>query len=348
MSRSKSLRVGLERGGEIPPELARQRTRRAPGNRVCARSFLGLPHAAQIFPSTSSVSPTTIPSGWWSGSGRRRNRPSLKRYSPSSTPTHMLPARSSSMAATWFPGRPLRLPMEVTVPVSDAIERPAVCDPERAVSAGQNARRQILPQTLYSRVGDDTRIAEAVDAARGSSPDDAFAVFKQGPHRVAGKAVRLTVAFDSAATDTNDTCCIGAGPQTAVTIHHQTGHTDFASVKVRGHECFQDTVAQSLKPQSWSLLEQADPERSVGRAAETRYGGFDWIRLRHTTATPVNESRRSAQPQPAAAIGHYRNDVAKLNPVVLSETLDPAVAGRCRAARLVRVARPTQCPQDLR
>ena len=79
-------------------------------------SFLGLPHAAQMFPSTSSVSPTTIPSGWRSGSGRRRNRPSLKRYSPSSTPTHRLPARSSSMAATWFPGRPWLLPMDVTVP----------------------------------------------------------------------------------------------------------------------------------------------------------------------------------------------------------------------------------------
>ena len=33
-------------------------------------------------------------------------------------------------------------------PGSDAIERPAVCDPERTVSAGQNARRQILPQTF--------------------------------------------------------------------------------------------------------------------------------------------------------------------------------------------------------
>ena len=90
-------------------------------------------------------------------------------------------------------------------PVPDAIERPVVRHPDRAVSAGQNARRQVLPHPLYSREGDDTRIAEAVDAARGSGPDDAFAVFEQGPHGIAGKAVRLTVAFDSVAMDTNDT-----------------------------------------------------------------------------------------------------------------------------------------------
>ena len=110
--------------------------------------------------------------------------------------------------------------------------------------------------------------------------------------------------------DTNDTSCIAADPQIAVTIHHQTGDADVASVKVRGHERFQNTVAELLKPQPWSLLEQAHPERSARRAAQTRYGSFDWVRLRHTTAAPVNESRRSAQPQPAAAIGHYRIDVA--------------------------------------
>ena len=132
-------------------------------------------------------------------------------------------------------------------PVPDAIERPVICHPDRAVSAGQNARGQVLSQPLYSREGDDTRIAEAVDAARRSGPDDAFAVFEQGPHGIAGKAVRLTVAFDGVSMDTNDTACIGADPQIAVTIHHQTGDADCASIKVRGHECFQHTVAQLVE-----------------------------------------------------------------------------------------------------
>jgi hypothetical protein len=66
---------------------------------------------------------------------------------------------------------------------------------------------------VYSREGDDTRIAEAVYAARRSGPDKAFAVFKQRPHGIARKAVRLTVAFDSVAIDTNDTSSIGAGPK---------------------------------------------------------------------------------------------------------------------------------------
>ena len=181
-------------------------------------------------------------------------------------------------------------------PVPDAIERSVICHPDRAVPAGQNARGQVLPQPLCSGEGDDTRISKAVDAARGSGPDDAFAVFEQRPHGIAGEAVRLTVALDGGSMDANDTACIGADPQTAVTIHHQAGDTDFASVKVRGDECFQNTVAQLLKPQPWSLLEQAHPERSIRRAGQTRYEGFDRVRLGHTTTVPANQGGRSSQP----------------------------------------------------
>ena len=74
--------------------------------------------------------------------------------------------------------------MDVTVPFlmrsSDPLLLPRPCRP-----AGQNARCQVLTQPWHSREGDDTRIAEAVYAARGSGPDDAFAVLKQGPHGIA-------------------------------------------------------------------------------------------------------------------------------------------------------------------
>ena len=73
------------------------------GNSSCTRksrirtSFRGLlAHSAQMFPSMSSVSATTIPRGRLLGWGSRRKRPFSNRYSPSSTPTHSLPARSSS------------------------------------------------------------------------------------------------------------------------------------------------------------------------------------------------------------------------------------------------------------
>ena len=81
-------------------------------------SFRGLPrHSAQIFPSMSSINPSHhAQAADDSVRGDGGNRPFLNRYRPSSTPTHRLPARSSSNRETWSPGRPLPARMDETLP----------------------------------------------------------------------------------------------------------------------------------------------------------------------------------------------------------------------------------------
>ena len=76
------------------------------------------------------------------GLGRRRNRPSLKRYSPSSTPTQRLPGAVFQHSVRLdHPEDHLPLRMDEIVPFSNVIKRPSICDPDRAISARQNASR---------------------------------------------------------------------------------------------------------------------------------------------------------------------------------------------------------------
>ena len=60
---------------------------------------------------------------------------------------------------------------------------------------------------------------------------------------------------------------------------------------------------------------------------------------------PADEGRRTSQPQPTAAVEHDRIDVGKRNPIVLAETLDPAVTDVAKR-RVLPVALPIRCHRD--
>ncbi len=71
-------------------------------------------------------------------------------------------------------------------PVLDVIEGASVCNPDRAISAGQNACYFIIPQSFHCGKSDNPRIAKAVDSIRSRRPYDALSVFKESGHRIAG------------------------------------------------------------------------------------------------------------------------------------------------------------------
>ena len=71
-------------------------------------------------------------------------------------------------------------------PVNDVIERSRICNPDRAILAGQNACYCILPQSFRGGKRGNTRIAKAVDTIRSRSPYDSLSVLKESRYRITG------------------------------------------------------------------------------------------------------------------------------------------------------------------
>ena len=139
-SLSKFLRVDPERG-YVQAELATEGTSSRTWKSRMRTSFRGLlAHSAQILPSMSSVIPTTIPSGLMVGVREAAESPIFEQIQSVIHSHPQIPGvvfehsgdlitREDHWPAEW---------MRRSVP--NVIERPSVCDPDRAISAGQNAR----------------------------------------------------------------------------------------------------------------------------------------------------------------------------------------------------------------
>ncbi len=150
-------------------------------------------------------------------------------------------------------------------PVIDVIERAGVCNPDRAISAGQDALpRTSFPKPSDLRESDDMRIAKAVDSIRVAAQTIPSLSSKRARHVIAGQAFRPSIVLHNISMDTKEPLALGADPKIAVMVEHQGArYRQLAAVEPGRHEWFDrhhPSIVQVLQPgPSADMPTQRDP-----------------------------------------------------------------------------------------